>query len=136
VKDGERERYLDVMCASVHPPSSSQIGHGKHSPKVLHEDDSAGAEVRSDGDVEASIAVEQSGVGPIQRDTLQSVGRQLHVHVHVCTCMYRLYLSVDYEYWDFGAIFAGIERLTCFEQRCVKSFHFNPSKLLQTKTAS
>lgn len=35
-------------CVRVHPPSSSQIGYCKHSPEVLHEDDSAGAEVGSD----------------------------------------------------------------------------------------
>ena len=70
----ERERARERTClinVSVHPPSSSQIGHCKHSPKILHKDDSAGAEVGSDGDIEASIAIEKSGVAPIQRDTLQ-----------------------------------------------------------------
>lgn len=102
---------------SVHPPSSSQIGHSEHSPKVLHEDDSAGAEVRSDGDIEASIAIEQSGVAPIKGNTLQNVEDN-----YLITCTYDVictdltYLSVDYKHWYLGAIFAGIEHLIGFEE--------------------
>ena len=38
---------------------------------------------------------------------------------------------MDYKHGYFGSIFAGIEHLIGMEQRRVKSFHFNPSKLLQ-----
>ena len=53
-------------------PSTTQVGHCKDTSKVLHEDDPAGAEVRSDGDVEAAIAVEQSGVASIQFNALET----------------------------------------------------------------
>ena len=108
----ERERTC-LINVSVHPPSSSQIGHCEHSPKILHKDDSAGAEVGSDGDIEASIAIEKSGVDPIQRDTLQQKKKQLHG----CDAIsqYRPYLSMDYEHWDLGSIFAGIEHLIGLE---------------------
>ena len=101
---------------SVHPPSSSQIGHCKHSPKILHEDDSAGAEVGRDGDNEASIAIEKSGVAPIQRDTLQQKKKNKN-QLHDCDAIsqYRPYLSMDYEHWDLGSIFAGIEHLIGLE---------------------
>ena len=39
---------------------------------------------------------------------------------------------MDYEHWDLGSIFAGIEHLIGLEQRRIKSLHLNLSKLLQT----
>ena len=45
-----------------HSPPSPNVGDGGDPTEVLHEDDPGGAEVRSNGDVETSVAVQQSGV--------------------------------------------------------------------------
>lgn len=47
-------------------PSTSDIGHSKHTSQVLHEDQSGHGEMWRDGDVEASVSIQQTGVAPIQ----------------------------------------------------------------------
>lgn len=74
------------VCLPVHLPASSQVGYCKHSPKVLHEDDPTCAEVRSDGDIEPSVAIEQSRMCPIKSDTLNT--HKIILLYDTCTCMY------------------------------------------------
>ena len=47
------------LCSS---PSSSDVGNGSDSAEMLHEDHPRNAEIRGYGDVEASVAIQQSGV--------------------------------------------------------------------------
>lgn len=47
-------------------PSTSDIGDSKHTTQVLHEDQSGHGEMWRDGDVEASVSIQQTGVVPIQ----------------------------------------------------------------------
>lgn len=47
-------------------PSSSYVGHSKHTPKVLHEDHPRHREVGANGDVEATISIQKAWIVPIQ----------------------------------------------------------------------
>ena len=66
----------------------------------------------------------------------KQVRQSEQTYMYICKLwcnMYKPYLPMDYEHWDLGSIFAEIEYLIGLEQRRIKSFHLNLSKVLQVR---
>lgn len=71
-------------------PSTSDVGDGQHSAQMSDKDEARDAVTGGDGDVKASIAIEETRVGAIQFDAL----------------------LVNDEHGDLSAILGGVEDLT------------------------
>ena len=69
--------------------SSSDVGDGEDPPEMSDEDEAGDAEARRDGDVEAPVAVQETGMGAVQLDAL----------------------LVNDEHGDLSAVLGGIEDL-------------------------
>ena len=58
------------MAPPIDPPSSSDVGERKDSTQILEEDDPARTVGGGDGDVEATITIQESGMTAIEGDIL------------------------------------------------------------------